>query len=290
VKTRNLIAGMALLCFSFAGAPQRQSAPIFPQIEGWKLTVEEKAYTPDNLWDVIDGAADLFLEYHFLDLHIARYEQSANLEIKVELYKHASSEDAFGMYSQERYADYHFIALGVQGYMEKGVLNFLSGPYYVKLSTIQSGKEAQDALLMVGKKIEENLHQPRTRPDLVSAFPSGGKRVNSEQYIAKNFLGYSFLNAVYVVSYDDPSPFKAFLIQRDSAGQSSKTIAEYFATIPTGAVTRLTGDRFTVRDPHSGRIDFVQDGRFIYGVYGGEREKDRWPFLAEFGKILSGLK
>jgi hypothetical protein len=64
----------------------------FPQVEGWKLTQEETVYSPNNLFDVIDGAADLYLEYNFVDLHIGRYAKDA-LEIKVELYKHGSSVD-----------------------------------------------------------------------------------------------------------------------------------------------------------------------------------------------------
>src|SRR5512137_1524240 len=109
----------ALLIWAAASLPAQKNEPQFPSVAGWKLAVEETVYTPNNLWDVIDGAADLFLEYNFVDLHIARYQQTADLEIKVELYRHKSSVDAFGIYSQERYPDYHFIDLGTQGYADK---------------------------------------------------------------------------------------------------------------------------------------------------------------------------
>ena len=140
-KLLTLMLGISLALASISNAQNTPTS--FPQIGGWKLTAEGTVYTPNNLWDVIDGAADLFLEYGFVDLQIARYQQTADLEIKVELYRHKSAVDAFGMYSQERYPDYHFIDLGTQGYVEKGALNFLCGEYYVKISTVQSEQPAQ---------------------------------------------------------------------------------------------------------------------------------------------------
>ena len=35
----------------------------FPEVEGWTQTGEVRMYTADNLWEYIDGAAVLFVEY-----------------------------------------------------------------------------------------------------------------------------------------------------------------------------------------------------------------------------------
>jgi hypothetical protein len=277
-----------LLFYSTSEADSPKS--VFPEIQGWTLTAEKTVYTPDNLWDVIDGAADLFLEYSFVDLHIARYQKSADLEIKVELYRHKTSEDAFGMYSQERYADYHFIDLGVQGYIEKGALDFLAGTYYVKISTIQSGTEAQDALLMIAKKVEEHLRQDSSWPPLLRAFPSAGKQLNSEQYIAKNFMGYSFLNKAYVASYNGANPFKAFVIRWDTPDKANEVVAEYLKALPSDSVTIGKRGRYQVRDPHNGRVDFVLDGYFLYGIYEVGERKVEEGFLTVLGTSLSALK
>ena len=104
---------------------------LFPKIPGWQISEEDQVYDANNLWDIIDGAADLFLEYYFVDLHTARYINTDSIEVKVELYRHNSPVNAFGMYSQERDPGYHFIQVGVQGYIEEGVLNFLDGVYYI---------------------------------------------------------------------------------------------------------------------------------------------------------------
>ena len=87
---------------------------LFPEINGWKLSVDSNVYTPNNLWDLIDGAADVYLSYDFQDLHIGEYSNQGQI-IRVEMYRQSSSVNAFGIYAAERMPDYDFIKLGVQG-------------------------------------------------------------------------------------------------------------------------------------------------------------------------------
>jgi len=279
-------AVLLLVCCSATGAQTRES--LFPEVKGWKLTSEENVYTPNNLWDVIDGAADLFLEYNFVDLHIARYQKSADLEIKVELYRHKSAVDAFGMYSQERYPDYHFIDLGTQGYVEKGTVNFLCGEYYIKISTVQSELAAQDGLMTIGGSLEKRLKRTKSWPSLIIAFPTKGKQANTEQYVARNFLGYSFFNSVFTASYNDGAALKAFIIRFGSPDEASKTVDTYLATLPKEGTSKTEGGRFRVRDPHSGILTFILNQNNICGVLGAE-DKISETLLTELGRRLAGV-
>jgi hypothetical protein len=268
MRTHTAAVAIALLFLCGSVATTGGVGSLFPEIPGWKLMEEETVYGPDNLWDAIDGAADLYLEYSFVDLHIGRYSKSDDLEIKVELYKHGSLADAFGIYSQERNTDYHFIDLGTQGYVDKGVLNFLCGTYYVKISTLQSGKDAQEALLMIGRKVEEHLNQPKGWPEPLRMLPSSGKETNSEQYIAKNFLGYGSLGGAYVASYIGKTPFKLFIIQRASPAEAKQILDDYVNALPKGAATEGEGGRFEVRDPHHGRLEILLKNRYLAGLVG----------------------
>jgi hypothetical protein len=240
--------------------------PLFPQIPDWKITQDDPVYTSNNLWDIIDGAADLYLEYAFVDLHIARYINTDSIEVKVELYRHASDVDAFGMYSQERDTGYHFIPLGVQGYIQQGVLNFLTGCYYIKLSTYQTGEKAQEALSIIGGRLEEHLKQHNAIPKLFTVFPTARKLLNTEQYVARNFLGYRFLNSAYMTTYKDSSAFKIFLLELATPEKAHGVISEYFKVIPKGAVTQLAADTYQVQDPNNGAIGLLVFDRYLCGI------------------------
>ena len=132
MKTRNLLITIILFLTIYDIYGQ---GSLFPEIKGWNFTEENEVFDANNLWDVIDGAADLFLEYSFVDLQIGRYISDGGIEVKVEIYRHNNPLNAFGIYSQERNPEYHFIQVGTQGYIEESVLNFLDGVFYIKLST-----------------------------------------------------------------------------------------------------------------------------------------------------------
>jgi hypothetical protein len=259
---------------------------LFPQIPGCRITQDDPVYTANNLWDIIDGAADLFLEYAFIDLHIARYISTDSIEVKVELYRHASDVDAFGMYSQERDTGYHFIPLGVQGYIQQGVLNFLTGSYYIKLSTYRAGDKAQEALLTIGDRLAEYLKQHNTIPRLFKVFPAEGKLPNTEQYIAHNFLGYSFLNSAYVATYKDSSTFKVFLMEFAAPEKAHVVVSDYFKAVLKEAVTQLAFDTYQIQDPNNGAIRLQVLDRFICGIMNDANNKSRDQYLL---KLKSNL-
>ncbi|MGD1046846.1 MAG: DUF6599 family protein [Bacteroidota bacterium] len=254
---------------------------LFPQIPGWKITQDNPVYDANNLWDIIDGAADLYLEYAFVDLHIARYISIDSIEVKAELYRHASDVDAFGMYSQERDTGYNFIQLGVQGYLQQGVLNFLTGSYYIKLSTYQTGSKAQEAMLTIGRTLVEHLRQNNAMPKLFHVFPAEGKLPNTEQYVARNFLGYSFLNSAYVATYKDSAAFKIFVIESAAPEKANAMLVEYFNAVPQETVTKLAPDKYQIRDPHNGIIELQMFNRYVYGIFNCTDHKTRDRYLKE---------
>lgn len=261
---------------------------LFPRIPGWECAEDTIVYNPTNLWDIIDGAADLFLEYNFESLHIARYVKSDTLDIKVELYEHRSAEDAFGMYSQERDTGYHFIQLGVQGYLEQGVVNFCAGNYYVKISTIQSGQKVQDALLVIGAAVEKNLGQSAVYPATFQLLPVQGKVLNAEQYIAKNFLGYGFFGNAYVAFYRiEETAFRVFIMKYESQKRATEVLDEYLHLTPKDSVRAISDSRYLIHDPHHGWIELIAHGHIVGGIVNCTSESIRGQYIEQLRAAVS---
>ncbi len=258
----------------------------FPIIPGWQVSVETQVYDSNNLWDLIDGAADLYLEYSFVDLHLVRYKGENDIEIKVEVYKHSTPLDAFGIYSQERDPGYKFIQIGLQGYIEEGILNFLDGDYYIKLSTLQKGNAAQDALLMVAKMLDDHFKQENKFPPVFKYFPAGSKLPNSEKYISQNFLGHSFLKSVTTVKYDDEFPFTAFIIDAGSKEEAIKVLNQ-FISAETGAKTeKILENHYLINDPLNGVIEIIMQKQFLFGVMNCLDKTKKENFLNEIKKTI----
>ena len=118
----------------------------FPQIAGWRLAAEIQRFEPKTLYEYINGAADLYLACDFEELQVAEYGNAQKASIIVEVYRHRTPRDAFGIYSQERLPEANVLPVGAQGYIDKNILNFVAGRYYVKISSANTGAEDREVL------------------------------------------------------------------------------------------------------------------------------------------------
>ena len=138
---------------------------------GWKQSGEIQTFLPKTLFEYINGGADLYLTYDFQELKVAEYSNEKKASVTIEVYRLKTPTDAFGIYSQERLSDANFVDIGTQGYIEENVLNFMAGPYYVKISGLHTGPEDREILLTFAGKVAENLGEKGTLPSILSILP-----------------------------------------------------------------------------------------------------------------------
>ena len=161
----------------FLPGPELEGKTItLPEMSGWKLEGKPQVFSPEALYEYINGAADLYLDYEFQELTVTEYKGEKKAGVIIEVYRHQNPTQAFGIYSQERLADAKYLDLGAQGYYEPGLMNFLSGPYYVKINGFNIGEEDERILLPFARKVEEVLGGKTSLPSILSSFPAEGKR------------------------------------------------------------------------------------------------------------------
>ncbi len=188
-------------CAFFSAASQGQGID-FPELKGYKTVSDYPVYTPDDLWDYINGAADAYLALGFTNLHINEYVKGKN-KIKAEAYRFNSDAEAFGIYSLERSPGYDFISTGVQGYTEEGVVNFYKGEYYIKLMTHSKSKKVNDSMRVLGNMIADRIAGRNEFPELLGTFPAEGLLKNEETYLLDGVLGHDYLRGAFRASYEN---------------------------------------------------------------------------------------
>ncbi len=256
----------------------------FPDVKEWQLTVSTDVYTPGNLWDLINGAAESYLSYDFVDLHLGDYENASGFVIHAEVYRHSSAVNAYGIYTAERSPEYKFVEIGAQGYLEEGVLNFLAGQFYVKLYSTESGTEVQEALQQIGQKISGHLDQEEGLPDMLSVFPAAGQLPYSDQYIRENFIGFEFLHSAFTVSYE--GGYKLFLIQGKDADEILEMAKKYLAFTKQD-IDPASETAFTFKDPYNGDIPAILTANYMAGIIDGSDNEDASTLLEELVEALA---
>lgn len=276
-----------ILGFTILWAPGAEAIDFkFPEITGWKQAGEIQVFSPSNLYNHINGAADLYLAYAFRELKVAEYQNEKKASMIVEIYRHHSPYNAFGIYSQERPAEGNFLNVGAQGYSESDILNFVAGNYYVKINSFKTGPEGQVVLLTFAKKVVENLGEKGPLPPILSSFPQEGKKDNSEKFISQNFLGYSFLHSAFTADYDlSGKKFKLFVIEGAEQKTCRDMLQAYLQRTGNSQI-KLAEGRFTLKDSYHGEMDFYWKGKYIWGTLNLDDSALRSKYISLFGESL----
>jgi len=249
MKNKFLI-GVILLIIS--GTVNSQDISL-PELSGYKKITNYPVFAPENLWDFINGAADTYLAYEFVDLHVAEYKKGKNI-IKLEVYRHGDNTMAFGIYSMERSPSLRFLNLGAQGYQAGGSINFFKGSYYVKIRTYSKNEKTMQSSQSLALMVANMISGDSKMPEVLSMFPDENKKPNEESYINESVLGHKFLNkafkAVYEIGTDN---FSIFIQKHNSPDDALKSAQSYLNATGIDPVETASG-KYVLSDGYNGPI------------------------------------
>lgn len=153
------------------GSPSGPAFSLPQEIGQWQMEGDQNIYGPDNLFDYMDGAAELYLSYGFKSMRLCRYKKGEESRIVVEIYEMSSSEDAYGVFSLEREDEEAGVGQGSE--LGGGVLRFWKGRYFVN---VYGEKEAKDdELLTIGRAVADSIRETGKEPELIKLLPDESK-------------------------------------------------------------------------------------------------------------------
>ncbi len=166
-----VIAMMALSGCGAPGSKELTPADLLPAsgaVAGWERSGEAKVYVPADLFDYMDGQAELFFVYGFEKLAVQEYQRGQESPIIVEVYQVTSPADAYGLFSF--YAAGEPVDLGAGGAVEPGrLISFWQGRFYVRVFAY--GEAEQESLLALARQVAAAIPGEGTLPELVTRLP-----------------------------------------------------------------------------------------------------------------------
>ncbi|MBN2366825.1 MAG: hypothetical protein EH225_13310 [Calditrichaeota bacterium] len=188
-----IIIGIGIISAEGTSMPKEMKSFFPREISDWKMT-EEYVYSAENLYDYIDGGAELYLSYGFENLVSRSYEQHAQPDIIIDIFDMGKSENAFGVFSHSReVVDSSF---GQGSEYTEGYLMFWKGPYYISILASPETPESKAAVFEAAREIEQNIQQEGPLPKIVRLLPRKGLREETVRY----FRHHVWLNSHYFIS------------------------------------------------------------------------------------------
>lgn len=263
------------VCLLMTAVVQADVEKLFPTMDGWEPEGEPAIYAAGNLFEYIDGAADLYLTYDFKEMGTLSYFDDQGRGLTIDIYQHGDIANAFGIYSQERPNPMNAVEIGAQGYYDFGVLNFCHGPYYVKIVGYDLEEFDEEMLTVVAKIISANIGGKKKLPETLACFPAEAKVAGSERYVAENVFGHGFLHSAFVAEYRSGgrTNTRAFIIEADDGADADQMLEKYlnFAKEKGSTVADNNGI-YRFEDPLSksaGAVNLKKHGNYIWGMSTG---------------------
>ena len=200
---------------------------VFPTLNGWKSDGKVLVFNKDNLYEHIDGAAEFYLSYGFESLQVASWKIEGS-ELTVEVYDHGDPLHAYGIYSIERSAKAETSPIGLEGYSDATILNFVTGKFYVKINSTQIEKVAGFSLKSFATEFSKALCSNPEYPKIIGLFPKENLQPNTCQYIPTEFMGLGFLGSAVRAKYSlKGAELTLFIIERADLAEVEKVVLKY---------------------------------------------------------------
>jgi Family of unknown function (DUF6599) len=256
---------------------------------GWTRSKAPQAYSADNLWEFIDGAAEIYVGFGVQDALSAGYT-FGGAPVGVEIYQASDSLHAFGLYTQERPPAPQPVAIGTGGYAGSNVLVFWKGPCYVKVIADRPDKPGSAALTALASAISENLPDGAPLPRELAAFPQKSLVPHSIKLVPKDVLGQPYFANGFEAEYQDGAVVsRLIVIPCDTPAAASAGIARYRAFAGNGGKSRvpspkLGDDAFAADDRYAGRVVAARSGALLVISVGAPSDGAGAALVADYLK------
>ena len=198
-----MIAGIcvAIVLISSVVAPQPAKEEVSPmkilipaEVNGWKAVGADGVYDRKNLFDYIDGGAEVYLAYGFRQALTRRFEKRGQPAIVVDVFDMGSSEDAYGIFSFER--ESACVGIGQDSEYAAGLLRFWKGRFFICVLAERETSAAKRAVMALGKLIAQGIKSPGARPVILAMLPTRNLIATSVRYFhKKSGLDYHYFLA-----------------------------------------------------------------------------------------------
>jgi len=271
-----LIALAAALSPSCAGGPSG-----FPAVEGWTQSGEVRVYNAENLWEYIDGAAELFVQYGVETCATADMSR-AGASATVDLYEMASPLGAVGVFKAESaHGSVDLTGATLAAVSPPYQARMVKGSTYIKVNVYEGElSESEGRQFLQG--LAASLPGEPVMPQEFSLLPEDGKVPGSEGYQPGSFLSLAELTDCLYADYegDDGETWQGFVVLPSAAPEVWEALADRWESF------ELNGNTVYFREvPYTGLVGITRTDSGVFGVSGASDETELRERLEVFASL-----
>ncbi len=255
---------------------------------GWKCAGDIATYDRSNLFELVDGEAELYFPYGFKRAIAVNYASTAQPQdgIAAEIYELGSTLDAFGAYSNYRDARSRLVPLGVEGFAGPTQAMFYQAQFFVKVRARGTSRENRTAVLPFAQAISGVLPKNSRPPEELDMLDFPYVIPKTQQYFPQSVLGYDcFTNGLVAESLAyGKFPVKIFIIIEITSKTAREALECYEEFLKTSKAAYFWkelsfGKILVANDPLHKQVIVKQFRNMLLGVAKSPDPKKAFPLL-----------
>jgi hypothetical protein len=255
----------------------------------WKLLDPVRSFGPDNLYEEINGEAELFLPYGMERLTVALLGRtaSAGSEVRLELFRMASPRDAYGIWSQYRYPDQEILRIPPsEAIVSDTSADFFRGETFVRVRSKPGDKSRVDGIGLATEIVAllSGSAAPPEEARVLENLP--GTVSGSILYQKRAMLGYECLAPGFEAKFSTASASGHYLLLPPAADGGAGRKARLARELP--AYREVSPALSAARIP-SGDVWMTSEGGCVLAVAGKIPRDQAEPLLSSFARRLQGI-
>jgi len=200
-KSCQLVLCLTLVTFSAAVAMSQSLEKLHSvlpsEVSGWKKAEPPEAYDKSNLFDYIDGGAELYISYNFQKLLAVRYKLTNEVEIIIDIFDMGNSYNAFGLFSHGREREDGIAGQGSE--YNAGLLTFWKDRYYVSILAYPETEGKKGIVIGLGRTLADAVPKEGEVPPVIGLMPKPNLIPESVRY----FHHYIWLNSHFFIANEN---------------------------------------------------------------------------------------
>ena len=242
--------------------------------DGFNAAANAQLYRPDNLYEKINGKADIYLSCGFEELFCRRFARQDNPELWMELfvYDMGSSAGAFSVFSQQRRPAATSLSIAPFAYKTDDAVFLSHSNYYVEMSGSALSGELLEAMAAVAGSFVQELPASDDISAILAIFPQRHLAPDSHKLYRTNAFGSEGLTDVFTARYSfDNEPVTAFLSRRADGLEASEAATGYHMFLLENGASEISpvnrAVHYRVYDFYSTIEILFTNGVFVAGIH-----------------------
>jgi hypothetical protein len=251
---------LALLPAVLAVAPVARAAGVADchLVAGWDERGVARNYTPDNLYEYLDGSAEGYILYGLVRMQGVTCRSKGG-SITFDVFEMNDADSAYGVFSSNLDPQMPIEKLGMGGQVLPRRALFCKGKYYVELAASPQ-KGAVTALRAFATETEKRIAGRATPPAALSWFPTA--KLASVRLIPESVLGLRLLKRGFVAHYEQG---QAFVVMEESPESAAAILNQLQQRFAEGTPAHVADEGFQADDQYLGGLCMFRKGRYIGG-------------------------